>query len=943
MRPSKAHFVTSCQQLLALGAVLAALTPAATVVSLDVVQQTPRDDAPTGLPAPGEGRRLTLSAYAAESHQSSRVPTTPVDAELTEYPLTASAGDARSPRTSRTISGERPGTTSVLSRPTPVVGYGGVGVTWAPGQAADDHDLSFSVRSRADGEWSTWTPLEYHDEHAPDPDSREARQSRPGTDMLFVGRVDDVQVRADGDGAGLPAGMSLAVVGPGEAARSERAAPAIDTGAGPAARSEAPAAGLATVTPKPQIYSRAQWGANESLRDKGSLRYFEVHAGFVHHTVNANDYSRDEVPGLLRSIYAYHTQSRGWSDVGYNFLVDRFGRIWEGRYGGVDRPVVGAHTLGYNDYSFAMSAIGNFDVTQPSSAMVQAYGALMAWKLSLHGVDAADSSQVVGPDTFPAINGHRDAGQTACPGRHLYAKLDRIRDLAAGVQEDWAGRDLHSDLAATAHPDLVVRRSSDGKVFVLPTGGLTGMGKPVISTGLADDADVVVATPDLTGDGVGDLLLRRTDGTAALHPGDGAGRYVAAGRTWGTAFAGRTLITAAGDLDGDGNADLVARDADGRPAAYLGDGAGALTRQRLSGDWSGWTSLAATGDLDADGDADLLARDAAGAVWLLPGTGTAAAPAFGTPVRVAGDWARWGTVTGFGDFTRDGRPDLLVRAAPGAPGYVLPGRAGVTFGEPLGPVTRLKRGSLVGAAQYAAGAMPDAVTVRGDDVRTLPNLDTTELLPPVPAGFRVGSRATLLNVGDWDRDGDGDVVVRTPKGGLFLRENNGAGGFPEKVRLGRGFRDVRLLASVGDATGDGWPDLMGQPEGGSMRLYPGNGRLGLKPSYVAHGAISAARQVGVGRWDRDGAPDTLLRSGDSLSVYPGNGPGGLTGRRALGFDVARYDWVLGVSDLRLTGHGDLIVREKATGRLYALTVTARKGITSRRLLGQGMEAYDTAG
>jgi hypothetical protein len=99
----------------------------------------------------------------------------------------------------------------------------------------------------------------------------------------------------------------------------------------------------------------------------------------------------------------------------------------------------------------------------------------------------------------------------------------------------------------------------------------------------------------------------------------------------------------------------------------------------------------------------------------------------------------------------------------------------------------------------------------------------------------------------------------------------------------------------------------------------------------------------VGRWDGDGAPDTLLRSGDALSVYPGNGPGGLTGRQALGFDATRYDWVLGVSDLRLTGHGDLVVREKATGRLYALTVTAKKGITSRRLLGQGMEVYDRAG
>ncbi len=255
-----------------------------------------------------------------------------------------------------------------------------------------------------------------------------------------------------------------------------------------------------------------------------------MHAGFVHHTVNANDYSRDEVPGLLRSIYAYHTQSRGWSDVGYNFLVDRFGRIWEGRYGGVDRPVVGAHTLGYNDYAFAMSAIGNFDIKEPSSAMVQAYGALFAWKLSLHGIDAQSPRQVVGPDTFPAINGHRDAGSTACPGRYLYARLDKIRELAEGAQQDWSGRELQSNLAGSDHPDLIVRRASDGQAFVLPTGGLSGFGKPVVSKGLAADADAVVPSPDLTGDGRPTCSSGARDGTTELRPGDGAGGYGAAVR-----------------------------------------------------------------------------------------------------------------------------------------------------------------------------------------------------------------------------------------------------------------------------------------------------------------------------------------------------------------------------------------------------------------------------
>ncbi len=109
-------------------------------------------------------------------------------------------------------------------------------------------------------------------------------------------------------------------------------------------------------------------------------------------------------------------KSRGWSDIGYNYLVDRFGRIWEGRYGGVDRPVVGAHTLGYNDDSFAMSAIGNYQITKPSKATIQAYAALFAWKLSLHGVTADSTHQWVTKKWFQAINGHRDAASTLCPG-----------------------------------------------------------------------------------------------------------------------------------------------------------------------------------------------------------------------------------------------------------------------------------------------------------------------------------------------------------------------------------------------------------------------------------------------------------------------------------------------------------------------------------------------
>ncbi|MGH3346842.1 MAG: FG-GAP-like repeat-containing protein [Nocardioides sp.] len=951
MRPSQAHFVTSCQQLLVLGAVLAVLTPAASVISLDVVRQAPMPTTPGGVSA-GNGHAVELTAYTSESRRESLVPTAPVAAEITEYALTADPGApalrgrVATPH-ARTVAGAAPGSTAVVSRPQPADGYAGVGVTWDPTVETDDETLSVEVRTRAQGAWTEWTELEYHDEHAPDPDSREARVARPGTDVMFVGHVDDVQVRAESADAAPPAGMRLAVIAPGETADTEREAPALDTGELASARlrtvDRASGTSLASFTPKPKIYSRAQWGANESLRDKGSLRYHEVHAGFVHHTVNANDYSRAEVPGILRSIYAYHTQSRGWSDVGYNFLVDRFGRIWEGRYGGVDRPVVGAHTLGYNDWSFAMSAIGNFDVRRPGSAMVQAYGALFAWKLSLHGVDASSTRQVVGPDSFKAINGHRDAGSTACPGRYLYAKLPRIRELAEAAQQDWSGRELQSDLAGSGHPDLVARRASDGRIFVLRTGGVSSLNKPVVSRGLATDASAVVTSPDLTGDRVGDLLVRKDDGTTQVHPGDGDGRYGAAVRTTSD-FANRDLVTAVGDVTRDGRNDVVARNpGNGRLFVYPGTGRGGFAdRQRLPGDWSGYRSLAATGDLDGDDMADLLARDAEGALWAMPGTGGAAR--FGTAVRVRGSWAGWGSISGFGDFNRDGLADLFVRKGTGDPGWIVPSKGDLSFGVALGPITRVTgAGDVVGAAQYVGNKLPDVVSRKGADVRTYPNPGTVDLYPALDTGLALRNADVLLNAGDWDRDGFSDVVYRNTNGTVQLRRGDGKGHFADRVQLASGFGGVRLLAAVGDMTGDGRPDLMGQPRGGAMRIYPGRGLKGLAPSYVAHSAIKAGRQVAVGRWTTDGAPDSLFRYGSSISLYPGNGPGGLVGGKRLGLDVSAYDWVIGVSDLNARGgHADVILRARTSGRLYAVRGSA-KGFGTRRTLGGGMGIYDLAG
>src|SRR5690606_30963577 len=173
----------------------------------------------------------------------------------------------------------------------------------------------------------------------------EGAGARPGTEPLFVGEVDDVQVEASTEGTPLPADLSLAVIEPGEGETTTEAPAATPEQAAPAAPEDEAdedamvLQGRRTIT-QPTIFTRAQWGADERIRNKKSLRYGSISAGFVHHTVNANNYTEAQVPGMLRSIYAYHVKSRGWSDIGYNFLVDRFGRIWEGRYGGIDKPVV---------------------------------------------------------------------------------------------------------------------------------------------------------------------------------------------------------------------------------------------------------------------------------------------------------------------------------------------------------------------------------------------------------------------------------------------------------------------------------------------------------------------------------------------------------------------------------------------------------------------------
>ena len=191
----------------------------------------------------------------------------------------------------------------------------------------------------------------------------------------------------------------------------------------------------------PAIVSRAGWHAEEEIRRHPPRYAPSLQFALVHHTVTANGYSCSQSASIVRGIEVYHVLGNGWDDIGYNFLVDACGQIFEGRYGGIDKNVIGAHSQGFNTGSVGVAVIGNYSSLKPSAAAQNALVKLLAWRLDVAHVDP--SSSVVyasgGNSKFPAgkkvtlkaISGHRDTYFTECPGNALYALLPTIRTRVA--------------------------------------------------------------------------------------------------------------------------------------------------------------------------------------------------------------------------------------------------------------------------------------------------------------------------------------------------------------------------------------------------------------------------------------------------------------------------------------------------------------------------------
>lgn len=389
------------------------------------------------------------------------------------------AGQGGAPLAQGRVAGDDRVTTEVLERAT----FESVGVTWAAG--ADAAALDPRVRTRAsDGTWSPWLTLPVSDE-APEPgsadaDGAQARVTRDGTDPLWVGEADAVQV-SFAAGTALPADLRLALVDAPE-----------PTGGPLAAEVTAEAAGA------PAYISRASWGARPQVCQPDVAK--SLVGAVVHHTADPNDYaSVDDAMRRLRADQAYHIDGRGWCDLGYNVVVDKWGNLYEGRAGSLSAAVVGVHAGGFNTGTLGVSMLGTYDAA-PSAATQHTVAQIIGYRLGYYGVDPSGTMtyHTYGGEnsrygeavlTLPRVIGHRDVAYTACPGNGGYAALPAIRAEASSYSYSERFRQSRAVVQAL-YKDLLGRAPDPGGLDAWSS-ALLGGSQPALVLSLTSSDEYV--------------------------------------------------------------------------------------------------------------------------------------------------------------------------------------------------------------------------------------------------------------------------------------------------------------------------------------------------------------------------------------------------------------------------------------------------------------------
>ncbi|MCS6711215.1 S-layer homology domain-containing protein [Brachybacterium sp. EF45031] len=387
--------------------------------------------------APAGTLALSHAAVAAPL-----APATPTDTTLEDLPLAEAEALVVDGRPVRRLSGRR-ATMAAVSWP------------------ADGPTPQVQVRGQYPaGAWSPWLRLQ------PETDPVTGRRA-DATELAWLGEVASLDVRATARGRDVAATLTAhlvrtapettdADVASGEAARAtgrgerpgQQAGAAGQVGGGVRGGAPVEVTSTALLNPPtpplvgaPGFVTRGQWGADETLVRETTGAY-ELKSVIVHHTAGSNSYTAAESAQVVRGILAYHTRTLGWADLGYNVLVDKYGQIFEGRSGGLQRNIVGAHARGFNTGTFGISVIGDHSSVAPSAAAQQAVAQMIGWKLlstfrpdlsAQYPFEVKESSTrfALGATVqLPRLLGHRDVNDTDCPGDALYTRLGSLEDQA---------------------------------------------------------------------------------------------------------------------------------------------------------------------------------------------------------------------------------------------------------------------------------------------------------------------------------------------------------------------------------------------------------------------------------------------------------------------------------------------------------------------------------
>ncbi|MGW1186143.1 FG-GAP-like repeat-containing protein [Streptomyces drozdowiczii] len=701
-------------------------------------------------------------------------------------------------------------------------------LTWSDPDAKLRGTAQIRSKEAGTGEWSGWQAL------PDDPFSADGKEAadaatRGGTASVWTGPSDGVEVRvvaADGSATPLPSGMDVKLLDPGtdpeSAAKpvayaqditpaptdtptdtatptptdtdtttpppSDSASPtdtasATDTASPSTTSSETATASPSPTVPaprpstvvKPPVITQAEWGASTDY--DGTPGYGEeIKAAVVHHTGVDQD---NAVPcsqskARMRTIQQEHF-ARGYYDIGYNFVVDRCGQIFEGRSGGMDLPVVGAHDVGFNTNTVGISYIGNTMTLKPTRAGLEAISRVIAWKFGMYGISPTSSVTLVsgsplGQDgnkvaqgdsiTLPRVFGHRDTNTTLCPGDGLFTKLPLIRTLAAapGISHALTRTDFNGDGVTDLVAGTPKTGSSAGSLTVVPGGdeGPVASAKKTIdqnsagvpgSTESGDLFGTSNAYGDVNGDGYGDLVIGSPgeDDTSG-HADSGFvtvmyGPALTTGTSYGTATATRAAgeklgtSVATGDFNADGMADVfsVAPGKPGRWWSYDSKTGAAKSGYLNTTAYTAAVSYAAvaTGDFNRDGYADAAVnfRDPTGISRLLWLKGSATGLQ-----RVGILTAKGGRSLAAGDVTGDGIDDLVV----GQPGTTESG-------------STAKGGTVALIKGTTTGLTSTGVITLGQDSANVPGTGET--------GDDLGASVA---VGDYNLDGYADVLAGIP-------------------------------------------------------------------------------------------------------------------------------------------------------------------------------------